>query len=942
MTVAGRPIAARYVFGVTELLERGAELAALADAVARAVAGDGGVALIEGPAGIGKTCLLSACEREGGAAGMRVLDARGDPVTMGSPFAAARELLAPAHTAPLEGPARLAAPVFAEAEAEPEGGDRLASVMHGLHWLVADLAEQAPLLICIDDAHWLDVASARFAASLGRRARSMAVLVVLARRSGEGADASGLAEIADPFLRLRALSPDAAETVVRARLGPLADRELSRACHHATNGNPFYLRELLDALALEPDGPSAAAALRSGSIAGGAIGRTVLVRLARLGGDCEQLAQAASILAPGSPLRHAATLAGLDRERAAAAADRLRSADLLAPPVELSFVHPLVREAVAGELLPSRRGELHAAAAEMLAEEGAAPDVVAAHLMSAEPYAEGWVVEALRRAARGALRQGAPDVAVPYLRRALAEPPAPGERLGVLIELGDAEAKLPVAQEHAALREALELATDPEQRAEIALKLALALFGAIRSDEGRRVIEGVLDAEPRLPQRAAAELEQALIGGGIVDLGGARSVLARALPLLERAERGEVSEPRMLTALAMAGAAAGIPSDRVTAMARQALADERLFTQWLDDGYVTATVALTWADQLEESAAAQEAGIAEARRHGWSSMWMQLEALRAETALRAGDLRLAEEHGQPARELASELGAAEFASLPLAGAALERGDAAQALALLEQGGRETATWPAVAALALRGRAHAAAGAPERGVTEMLDAAGRMAYAGLQLSVIVDWASDASRALAGLGRLDEALELADRELAEARVFGAPRRLGAALTMRGSLEPREGGLSMLAEAVSALEGSGARLEHARALIGLGTAMLRTGERERARAPLSLGLDIAHRCGGAVLASRARQELVASGARPRREALSGIDALTPAESRTARLAAGGLTNRAIAQTLFLSTKTVEKQLSQAYLKLGIAGRRELAEALAGQSVGVAPQKE
>jgi DNA-binding CsgD family transcriptional regulator len=139
--------------------------------------------------------------------------------------------------------------------------------------------------------------------------------------------------------------------------------------------------------------------------------------------------------------------------------------------------------------------------------------------------------------------------------------------------------------------------------------------------------------------------------------------------------------------------------------------------------------------------------------------------------------------------------------------------------------------------------------------------------------------------------------------------------------------------LREAVAILERSPARLAYARTLLNLGARLKADDEREEARRVLARALDIAHRCGAAALAERARAELVAAGARPRREALTGPSALTPAELRVARLAAQGHTNRGIAQVLFVSTKTVEAQLGQAYAKLSIRRRADLARALAGE---------
>jgi DNA-binding CsgD family transcriptional regulator len=190
------------------------------------------------------------------------------------------------------------------------------------------------------------------------------------------------------------------------------------------------------------------------------------------------------------------------------------------------------------------------------------------------------------------------------------------------------------------------------------------------------------------------------------------------------------------------------------------------------------------------------------------------------------------------------------------------------------------------------------------------------------------------ALVGLGRVDEARALAHDELAWTGSFGAPDRHGAALSVCGGLDAGPQWLAWLQKAVEILEGAPTRLEHARALLNLGIGLTARGERHAAREPLARALDVAHRCGAWALVDRTHAELVASGARPRRALRTGPDALTPAESRAARMAAEGLTNREIARALFLTTKTVEGQLSQAYAKLGIRSRADVAHALGEQN--------
>jgi DNA-binding CsgD family transcriptional regulator len=159
---------------------------------------------------------------------------------------------------------------------------------------------------------------------------------------------------------------------------------------------------------------------------------------------------------------------------------------------------------------------------------------------------------------------------------------------------------------------------------------------------------------------------------------------------------------------------------------------------------------------------------------------------------------------------------------------------------------------------------------------------------------------------------------------------------ALRVQGLLVGGQAGVADLRAAVEALGRSEGRLEHARALIDLGAAIRRDGQRAEARRRLGEGYALAAECGSARLVARARAELAAAGARPRRTALTGAAALTPSERRVATIAAGGAMNREIAQTLFVTEKTVETHLGHAYAKLGVHSRHELEAALAGTATG------
>ena len=434
------------------------------------------------------------------------------------------------------------------------------------------------------------------------------------------------------------------------------------------------------------------------------------------------------------------------------------------------------------------------------------------------------------------------------------------------------------------------------------------------------------DLDPDIVER----LEQAMIGGGMDDIAATPDVLARAKRHLERARRDELRDSRMLAALAAVVASTGSDAREATELARRALRDERLLSQWLDDGYVTAAWMLCLCGELVEAGGAAERGLMEAQRRGSAPMFLQLALLRADIAQRAGDLDVAEAFSERALDLGRELGAEQFGRTMLARVLIERGREQEANAMVESIEIAGGSMNGAIMLAVRGLVRTAAGHRDRGLADLLDADARTSRAGLSLSVEVPWIPTAAVTLAALGHRVQAVRVAERGLAEAVRFGAPHLHGTALSLCGSLETGDIGLTWLRDAVAMLERTPAQLDRARALLNLGIGLHVRGQRVQARDPLSQALDIAAGSGAVALADRARSELVAAGARPRRQRLAGPGALTPAELRTARMAAGGFSNREIAQALFLSTKTIETQLSSTYTKLSISGRRELHRAL------------
>jgi DNA-binding CsgD family transcriptional regulator len=244
------------------------------------------------------------------------------------------------------------------------------------------------------------------------------------------------------------------------------------------------------------------------------------------------------------------------------------------------------------------------------------------------------------------------------------------------------------------------------------------------------------------------------------------------------------------------------------------------------------------------------------------------------------------------------------------------------------------TWARIAVSAIRAHLAAVHGQPHEAHVDFMECGRLLEFAGAPNPAVLSWRSGAARALAALGDRAEARVMLRRELELAEAFGAPGVVGRTLRALGSLEGGKRGLEAFEAAVAHLERSQAALERAHALVDYGAALRRSGRRRAAREPLLRGLDLARRFGSETLARRAVAEVKAAGARPRRTALKGVNALTPREQQVAALAAEGRSNREIATELFITQKTVEWHLKHVFRKLGLASRGELLEALRAHS--------
>jgi DNA-binding CsgD family transcriptional regulator len=940
-----------------ELLEREAELAEVHALIGQARSGRGRAFYIEGPAGIGKTRLLHAVRERASAAGMHVLMARGSELEREYAFGVVRQLLEPPFTAAssrerqvlLQGAAALAEKALAPSPVDLERPDERGAssawfpTLHGLYWLTSNLAEHEPLALLVDDAHWADSPSLRFIAFLMPRLEELPMLLVIARRTGDPAsDPEAIERVAsDPLtvvVRPDPLSAEGVGELVRVRVSSQAEDSFCRACHEVTGGNPFLVHQLLLALKAEGIQPTSDAAAQVRSIAPKSVGRAVLLNLARLGDQAAQLARAVAVLGDGVELYRAALLADLDIQEADEAAHALRDGAIFSPDRLLAFVHPLVRAAVYSELEPVRRSRLHGEAARLLAEQSASAEEVASHLLAADPTGDPWVAEALRRAGREAAATGALGAAITYLRRALEEPPPSDAVLLLRLELGELEVRQGEADAIARLREALGSTDDPELLERYAPFLAGSLNLTGRPEEAVAELERLRGSRDPRSAEMGLRTEAELIALGQVAAPTAR-LAAERLARFEKAPEGRTAgEKLVLAAMSLARAKAGRPADEAAALAETALAGGELLREVGPESmaYWNAVWVLLATDRLQGAERAIEQALEHSRARGMPGMFIVSTTLRSRLHWLRGDVGRAEADARSAVDVArlhDFLLAFPHSLAYLLDAMMERGEVdASDGELAASGIGETIPEGHLFdhLLFSRGRLRLAQGKLRDGIDDLLEVGRRKTRWGMANPFDTPWASSTAPALVALGEHEQARRVVEEELAQSRIWRVPRNTAIALRATALIADGSERLRLLEEAAAMLADGPARLERARTLVDLASALRDSHRAVPGREALHEALKIARRCGAFAIARQAHQQLEAMGERLPQPVTVGADVLSPSERRVAEIAAKGLSNREIAQELFVTLKTVEKHLSATYRKLEISSRDELSTAL------------
>jgi DNA-binding CsgD family transcriptional regulator len=879
---------------------------------------------VSGPAGIGKTALLSQFLREH-CAGDIVLRATGDEIEHTVPFAILDQLAASA-------PASYRSLTETVATATTD-------VLSAGSWLlqvVSELCLEGTVVLAIDDAQWCDSATLQAAAFAARRLHNDPVLLVVCTRDDTSSPAPVLMRIlATSDVRRVALSglslAELAEFAEVGDEGSLPPILLARV-HAHTEGNPLYARALLTELGRRPPDAMPGFPLPAPAAYATGIGE----RMASCHERTQRFVRASSVLGTGATLELAARLADIDD--AATALDEAVAADLLQAPdngaAGLAFAHPLTRSAVYYQIPLSERAALHRKAADLVAERSAS---INHRIVAATGHDDALAREAYELAAEH-LARGAADLAYETFRAASRLTADTDyreqcfvEALESLLAIGDIDAATTFLEatarfDNAARRAYTEgcVALIQGRRYE-----AAELLGAVWDEP---------DAPPTLRGRAAVQLATYSVNQGrgndvIMWAERASSLPPEATPpwALHAGARliGLVQAGRIDEALA--------ESDELE---RSAGAEPRLLDALAGRGVIR-----KWADRLSDARADLGFVYEATRRDGPLSLSLLALVHLTETEYRAGAWDAAIAHGALAVSIIADTNqlwlqglAHGYAAMPLAGRGLFD-DAAVSVSITR---RNAVTLDDVAFQTFACTADAllahARNDPEgvaRAAQPLLD----MDYVdGLDEPGVSPWRSLLTEALVRLGRLDEAAVVIEPLEQRARERNRESALLSAARARGALEHARNQRDAADEAFDSGADLALRIPQPFE-VGLfhlvhGAYLRRTRRRNRAAEVLRAARTQLQMLGARPYLESCDRELAAATGTPTPSTGATTEALTPQELAVAHLVTAGLTNREIAAELVVSVKTVEYHLSKTYTKLGVRTRTQLIQHLAMRS--------
>ncbi|MEU1405863.1 AAA family ATPase [Streptomyces sp. NPDC005728] len=940
------------------MLSRDCEVSDLQRVLASAATGAGASLLLEGGIGSGKSYLMRAAVRTARAGGFETTSIRARP----SGTALTCDVLRQLHPRPRA--VLIPADASAGRPAEEPGTPEAAAGR--LDQLIGALTPRTPLLIAVDDLHWADQRSLLWLEHLMARLEGLPVALLAtiapgltlprddtARGDGTGRGGEGtradrsrgdgtatLARVVSDFHQrtvLPGLDPDAVGYLLASFFGrPVADA-LVHACHRATGGNPLLVQALLRELrrggtATEPT------CEQIDSLGSVEVAETVVARFEERFPGVGRALDSVAVTGRAGTAALVADLVGISRTEAADMLHTLVRCGVLQETGEgVAFAQPMMPVSFLAALPPSEHARLHAAAAHALHASGAPAHQVVHHLRHAPRIGERWAYRLLFDSACAALSRRDLEEARALLERC-AQEGEPCDQPELLRRLSCVELAADAPAAAVSRLRALGLPRHGADTAAIAslvnLVQATALDGDL--DGAQRTVRGALvDLGPVDHAQEPAAGAVAVLGVLTLLTGGNRTPLP--VPAAPTAARTPWVRCAQATLSALAARAQGGRREDVVRHARTGL-NEPVGPADVPTTPLRLLLAhlLCDAGEHDEALDACRALAAAAREEGARTMAALAETTLAVCGYKAGRLR---EAARAARAALADgpagtwLGSA-LARCRLGGILLETGDLDGARRLLLDDLALTdlpeAALPDL--LFHRGRLQAALGRTQAGLAD-LEECGQLLLRGAHHHDPYPWRTAAAAVHAHAGDSATAERLAREELDLARAWGAPHAVATALHTLALVTRCGQRAPLLYEAAELLQDSGAWLEQARVLRSLGHELRRLRKVRQAREQLRAALALAEKCGAGALVDTLRDDLASAGARPRRGAETGLDALTPAEHRTALLAAEGLTNKEIADRLYVTRRTVELHLSRVYRKLSVSGRADLPAAVADQ---------
>lgn len=855
-------------------------------------------------------------------------------------------------------------------------------VLHGLYRLAANLMADRPLVLVLDDGHRCDEHSLRWIDFLLRRGDDLPLLVVLAQRGeNEPVAPAALAEIAaqrrPTVVHLTPLTHTDTGEMVRRTLSPPDETQAAAPAEnpaaapvevcavpldhtpldhtpleqtfieqtfieHATavsGGNPRTLGRLLHTLRAEGVRPDEYGVRRVAEVGGEVSAHSVQALLDRQPPWVRDVARAVAVL--GEESTHlVGTLAGVPPTLAARALPVLRRAGIVAAD-GADLIHDTLRSAVLEPVGAQTLARLRTRAALLLSDAGRPPEDAAGQLMLLPELPQSWMPGVLRDAADQAGSRGDPETAVRYLHRVLEAEP---DSVRVRLQMSKALAESDPTRAVRLLDEALELSHDIRTRARIAVQYGMTCLAVQKSPTGVRILGEALAAldagiatgtDPVDPadRELRTRLESVLLLVGANERATISAARDRAARLT--APPGDTPAQRqMLSMMTVLNAMDGDRAERTVEQARRALRFQGAeLESW---SLITSSFALSLADEVGEALDALDRMLQYGQDN--AAAWTYVVALtnRALLLHGMGALPDALADAQTSIEIIGQESWGADAALPqtaLATVLIDRGEPERAEELLTGITRAHLDRSIVEHhwhLMARARARRALGDPEAALGLYLRCGESLKQARFTNPAFLPWWAEAASLLAVMNRTGEAREIAEYGGELAARWGTPRVQGLALLADGMSTPGGAGVELLTESVRLLAGSPARGEHAKAEYLLGRALLKTGDQRAAREHLRAAADLAQRCGALALAGTARKLLVTAGGRMRKMSACPLDMLTAMERRVADLAAEGASNRSIAESLFVTVRTIETHLTGVYRKLGVSRRTELGSVL------------